>query len=120
MTTTTRLRVENRPVSPTVLGLGDPSPRLSWQVTDAPDPGRTRNRAVPGGIGEEAGRRPLQQVEQEGEEGEVLPAGAKDVRRPDVARADRPQVLAVRPGDDLSDRTRPDKIGDHDGWQNDA
>ncbi|MBB1514440.1 family 78 glycoside hydrolase catalytic domain [Tessaracoccus sp. MC1679] len=37
MTTTTRLRVENRPVSPTVLGLGDPSPRLSWQVTDAPD-----------------------------------------------------------------------------------
>ncbi|AQX15320.1 alpha-L-rhamnosidase [Tessaracoccus lapidicaptus] len=37
MTSTTRLRVENRPVAPAVLGLGDTAPRLSWQVTDAPD-----------------------------------------------------------------------------------
>ena len=45
--------------------------------------------------GQQNGNRPFGPVQQQGQRGGGFVAGAQDIRRPDIARPDRPQIAKV-------------------------
>ena len=63
--------------------------------------------------GEHDGERRFQRVEDERRRGEALAAGAQHVGRPDIARADRPQVAgAGEARQDHAERDRAEEIAE--------